>query len=221
MGYSIELKNISIKDYKEILENQNLLPSRRILQDNIEKNFQAINNGGISNLDELYKFLNKPQKLELFASNTGLSIEFLTILKREIGSLIQKPVPIADFPDLLPEIQNKFNENGIKTSKELYDFSNGFSDKKHVCDKIGVSENNIKELFSLCDLVRVNGVGAVFARILYIAGINGVEDLAEASAEDILQKVIEINKDNRYTKAKLGQKDMQFCIDFAKVITRV
>jgi hypothetical protein len=220
MGYSIELKNIRIKDYKEILRNQNLLPGRRILQDNIDENFQTICNFGINNLDELYKVLNKPQKLDSLAIQTGLSKEFLTILKREVGSFIQKPVWTADFPGLLPGIEKKLNENGIKTSKDLYDFSKGFSDIKLVCDKIGITESDAKELFSLCDLVRINGVGAVFARILYIAGLNKIEDLATADAGYILQKVYEINKDNQYTKAKLGQKDMQFCIDFAKIISR-
>ncbi|TYQ18145.1 UNVERIFIED_CONTAM: uncharacterized protein DUF4332 [Acetivibrio alkalicellulosi] len=221
MGYSIELKNISIKDYKEVLRSQNLLPGRRILQDNIDKNFEAICLYGIVNLDELYKSISKPQKLELIANKIGLSVNYLTILKREIGSFIQKPILISDFPEISSAVQVKLSEHSIKTSKDLYDLSQGFSDMRIVCENVGISENDINELFSLCDLVRINGVGAVFARILYISGLRRAKDFVTANADELLEKFLEVNKDNKYTKAKLGKRDMQFCIDFAKIMSRV
>lgn len=220
MGYSIELKNICLNDYMDILKNQNLLPGRKILLNNIDENFKAIYTFGISNLDELYKILCKPAKLEALVYKTGINKDYLIILKREVGSFIQKPVSICDFPGLSPIIFLQLNEHHIKTSKDLYDYSDGFSKKKQFCDITGISENIAKELFALCDLVRINGVGAVFAKILYISGINGVQDLANTDADYIFQKFLEINIDNTYTKAKLGKNDMQFCIDFAKILSK-
>ncbi|WP_010250690.1 hypothetical protein [Acetivibrio cellulolyticus] len=39
MGYSLDLKMISIDEYKEILKNQYLLPSRKILHQDFESSF--------------------------------------------------------------------------------------------------------------------------------------------------------------------------------------
>ena len=76
------------------------------------------------------------------------------------------------------------------------------------------------ELFCLCDLVRINGVGPVAARAFYEAGYSSTSDVAIADAEDMLEKVSAVNKVHRYYKAKLGIKDMQFCIDFALLLNK-
>jgi hypothetical protein len=220
MGYCIELKNISLAEYKEVLKNQNLLPGRRILQDNIDGKFEILFACGIKNLDELHKNMNTPQKLSAFSVKSGLSADYLTILKREIGSLIQKPVLIADFPGLPPDIKIKLSENGITKSNDLYELSNGFKDEKVVCNKTGISGSEVNELFCLCDLVRINGVGAVFARILLEAGYKNAGAVAGADAEEMLTRISGINDKKQYTKAKLGKKDMQFCIDFARIMLK-
>jgi hypothetical protein len=39
MGYTLDLECLSIQEYKELLKQQNLLPSRKILLNNIDDNF--------------------------------------------------------------------------------------------------------------------------------------------------------------------------------------
>lgn len=87
---------------------------------------------------------------------------------------------------------------GTKTSKDY--FENSCKDSE--------------ELYCLCDLVRINGVGAVAAKAFYDAGYKSVSDVADAEAGAMLEKVTDINKQKQYYKANLGLKDMQFCIDF-------
>ena len=76
------------------------------------------------------------------------------------------------------------------------------------------------ELFCLCDLARINGVGGVAARAFYEAGYRSVADVAATGAKDMLARVSAVNNEHGYYKAKLGEKDMQFCIDFARLIER-
>ena len=66
--------------------------------------------------------------------------------------------------------------------------------------------------------MRINGVGAVAARAFYEAGYKTISDIAKAPAEEMLAKVTAVNNAKQYYKAKLGVKDMQFCIDFAGLI---
>lgn len=204
MSYNLDLSNLLLEDYKELLNNQNLLPGRRMLWQNIDNNFEVIGQQGITNIAQLKKQLATPQKIAAFATDTGIAEDYLLMLRREIGSMEQKPVPIASFPALDVAIISDLHSRGIKNSKDYW--KSGFSDTG--------------ELFCLCDLVRINGVGAVAAKAFYEAGYRSVAEVACADAAAMLQRVSEVNDAKHYYKAKLGEKDMQFCIDFASLLIK-
>ncbi len=202
MKYNLDLECLSVQEYKALLKKQNLLPGRRVLWQNIDKNFALFENQDIETVAHLKKALSTPAKIQAFTDDTGIPENYLVILKREIGSLEQKPVPLASFPGINPSQIETLNEAGLKTSKDYFEHSKVISD----------------ELFFLCDLVRINGVGPVAAKAFYEAGYRSVSDVARADAAVILEKVSAVNKIRRYYKAKLGLKDMQFCIDFASLL---
>jgi hypothetical protein len=221
MGYSLDLSKISIESYKEILKNQYLLPSRKILQQNIDFSFDAIYSCHIKNLAELKNALSTTQKLNVFSEKSGLSKEYLTILRREIVSIEPKEVLIKEFPEVDEETINSLATTGIKSSKDYYEFYNSLNGKKEITQKISISEGKAQELFSLCDLVRINGVGAIAAKSFFDAGYKSVNDVAKTKAEEMLERVSKVNNIKQYYKAKLGTKDMQFCIDFASIIKSI
>jgi hypothetical protein len=204
MRYNLDLSAFSIHEYKELLKHQNLLPGRRILWQNIDHNFAIIQNQNITNLADLKKQLSSPQKLASFASITGISEEYLLLLKREIGSLEQKPVSLTSFPGLDSLLVSSLSSRGINTSKEYYD----------------CGQSNVVEIFCLCDLVRINGVGAVAAKTFYEAGYRSVVEVAGANAEAMLEKISKVNDTKGYYNARLGIKDIQFCIDFASLLIK-
>lgn len=139
MGYTIELKQISIQKYLEILRNQNLLPGRRILLEEPDEKFRRITGAGIGNVHELKNSLSTPQKLSAFSSKTAISENYLVILKREIGSLEQKPVPISEFPGVSGHISLKLSERSVKTSKDIYDICQADRNMEEVSRKTGIS----------------------------------------------------------------------------------
>lgn len=218
MAYSIDLKKISISTYKKILENQFLLPSRKILHDNIEDNFNIIMDCEVNNLFELKSTLSTTKKLNIFSEKSGLNKDYLTILRREIGSIEPKSVNITEFP----EVDNNFLlvllQNNIKTSKDYYEFYELNTDINEISIKFNIPPEKPQELFCLCDLVRINGVGAIAAKSFFEAGYKSVSEIANTKAEEMLVRVSEVNDIKKYYKSKLGTKDMQFCIDFAKII---
>ena len=77
----------------------------------------------------------------------------------------------------------------------------------------------MQELSSLCNLVRINGVGPAAARVLYEGGYTNIGEIAHAKANKLLERMIAANGNERYYKAKLGEKDMQFIIDAANIVT--
>lgn len=204
MAYNLDLAALSVPAYKELLKRQNLLPGRRMLMQDIDRNFEAIEKRSIATIAQLKKQLSAPQKLAAFSAATGIPGEYLVLLKREIGGLEQKPVPIASFPGMDDAVVADLTAKGLKTSKE--------------CFESGLS--GLDELSCLCDLVRINGVGPVAAKAFYEAGYRSVADVAGAEAAVMLERVSAVNAVKGYYKAKLGVTDMQFCIDFASLLIR-
>lgn len=204
MRYSLDLQQITVTDYELLLKNQNLLPGRRILLDEIESRFEAIRQMGVDTADRLKKELSTSQKLAAFVEKSGIPEEYLIILKRELGSLEQKPVTLSSFPDMDAALLKKLEERGVLNSKDYLENAEGTS----------------AELDALCDLVRINGVGAVAARAFYEAGYHSAVDVARAGAAEMLARVNAFNEQRKYYNAKLGVKDMQFCIDFAVLLEK-
>ena len=202
MNYNLDLERLSVQEYRELLKKQNLLPGRRLLWQNIEQNFALIEGQNIKTIAELRKRLSTSVKIAAFARASGISEDYLVVLKREIGSLEQKPIALASFPGINPSLIAQLNQAGLKTTKDYFEYRQAESD----------------ELFCLCNLVRINGVGSAAARTFYEAGYRSVADVARADAATMLEKVSAINERERYYNARLGQKDMQFCIDFAALL---
>jgi len=103
MGYFIDLKNITIDNYKNILESADLLPSRMILKKNIDDIFNIIKIQKIANVDELRRVLKNKNKLQDFSKNSRMQEDYLKILIREVNSYHQNPTKINDFPDNFPQ----------------------------------------------------------------------------------------------------------------------
>lgn len=204
MKYNLDLERLSVQEYKALLMQQNLLPGRRILWQDIDSNFALFESRNIKTVAQLKKSLSTPDKIAAFASESGISEDYLVILKREIGSLEQKPVLLSGFKGIDSSLLAKLAGDGIVTSKEFWEQNHHTSD----------------ELFCLCDLVRINGVGPIAARAFYEAGYQSASDVAEADAGDMLEKVSAVNEAKHYYKAKLGSKDMQFCIDYAMLLKK-
>ena len=218
MGYSIDLNQISSPRYMEILKKQNLLPGRKILLENLEENFHRMAATGIHNLAELKNNMSSAGRLSAFAVKTGIPENYLTILKRELGSLEQKPVPVIDFSGISANTVSILQNKRIRTSKEVYDFTVGPNNISIASREMGIEAGELQELSSLCDLVRINGVGAIAARTLYEGGYKSVTEIAYAKAAELLESMNAVNADKQYYKAKLGEKDMQFIIDAANII---
>ncbi len=218
MSYSIDLSKISLEKYKTILKNQYLLPSREILRNDIDKNLDVFMNAGIHDLKDLLKALSTPTKLSNFSSTYHLSENYLVILRREVKSYEPGVLPLSDFPGISERVIVALEGLNLKSSKHYYEYYLSVEDKSSFVESIDLTEAKALELFCLCDLVRINGVGAIAAKSFFDAGYRSVIDVANTDALTMLEKVSFVNDISHYYKSKLGVKDMQFCIDYAKLI---
>jgi hypothetical protein len=73
MGYYINLENMSIDEYKEILKVADLLPSRKVLKNDIDEKFDALKEQQIENVEELRRALSNKGKLQDISRQSGIS----------------------------------------------------------------------------------------------------------------------------------------------------
>ena len=217
-SFDLILENISLLVFKEVIKNNELLPGRKMLQENIDEYFDILKVAGIENLQQLDLALKNKKKLESFSGKYEIPLEYLTILRRELGSYFPKPVNLSDFPNLPAEVISVLAGQGIQNSK-IY-FEKGFSpeQRQKLAEDTGLDEAVLLELAYLCDLSRVGGVGPVFARMLYDCGIQKIEELHNLAAEEIKQKFDELNAREGYTAVSLGLKDIRYCQDKARFL---
>ena len=202
MPFQPDLSMLSLAAYRELLQHQNLLPSRRMLLEGLEEKFARLQSHGIHSVAELLRALSTPAKIESAAAAIGIPINYLKVLKREAGALQPKPIPLRDFPGLPPEQLASLEAEGIKTSKAY-------------CEAVREPDG---ELYALCNLARINGVGANAAKMLFDAGYRSPADVAAATAEAMLSQIAADNTSHKYYQGTLGLKDMQFCIDMANLL---
>lgn len=216
MGYYIDLEEISIDKYKEILKSADLLPGRMILKDNIDINFEIIKNQNVKNIDELLKILSNKKKLQDFSKQNNLNENYLTILNREIKSYRQKPNNIKDFPGITEDIALKLENIGVKNTFQLYDKILTSKSRLEISNKSGINENEVLKLAKLTDLSRIRWVNHTFAYVLYEAMYDTVEKVANAEYKELCESVKQLNEDRNIYKGHIGVHDMKLCVEAAK-----
>lgn len=218
LPYGVDLNKISIETYKDILKKQTLLPSRKSLQTDIDDIFKNIRRDGVHTLLDLKQALSTTGRMTSLSERLNIPMDYLTLLRREIGSFEPKSVRLAEFPEIPLDTLQAMRQHGLLTTKDFYDFCQENTDKSITSFKLALSMSEIEKLCCLSNLVRINGVGAIAARSFLEAGYKCVPSIAETTAEEMLARLTEVNNQKHYYKNPLGLKDMQYCIDYAKLI---
>jgi len=89
-------------------------------------------------------------------------------------------------------------------------------DRERIAIETHLSYDRILYLLQLSDLLRINGVGPAYARVLIKIGILGVRSYRETASEYILKKYQEINDKEKLINANLGIKDIEYCRRFCE-----
>lgn len=216
MGYYIDLKRISIDDYKEILKGADLIPSRTILKENADKNFAKIKGHDIRNLDELQKTLKNKKKLKSISEQFDIEELYLEKLRAEINGYIQKPNRIKDFSCINEDTKLKLEEVGLQNTVKLYDEVLTDEKRKTLSTKTGISYKEIMLLAKLTDLSRIRWVNHTFAYVLLEAGYDTTEKVAIADYLEMYDNIKQLNAERKIYNAHIGARDMKRVVDFAK-----
>jgi len=209
--YCIDLEQFSLEQFRRMLETKDVPPSRRILLEEMDERFAALASMGIENLAELRAALKSKAKRETFAQESGLFLDYLVILRREVNSYVSKPFNLAKIPGVNLEHVEKLAAVGVKHTKHLFERAMSPADRAALAEQAGVPGDALLELVKLSDLARIVGVGPVAVRLLYDVGVDTPETFLAHSVDDLLEKVRAV-KEGAYLTAK----DIEYCLETAR-----
>lgn len=215
MPYHIDLAKVSIDSYREKLKTAYLPPSRKMLTERLEERFDHFKNLGVTNVNELVSLLKKKNRVEELTKLECFKGDYLTILLRELNSMLPKPNRISEFKGIKKETIGKLESIGITNTLKLYPKILNPKVRNELSEATGIPNDQIIELAKLTDLSRIRWVGATFARMLYDLGIDSVERAAKANPETLHKQINDLNTKMNYFKGHIGLNDIRIFVQAA------
>jgi hypothetical protein len=220
--YHMNLKEFSLEQFKGILQTGHLLPSERILAEDIQHRFEIVASMGITDLQTLVETLSTKKKLETFAQKSGLPLDYLTVLRRRANTYTPRPVALDSFPGIAPEYLQCLAALGIKDTKQLFDRAWTIQGRAELAKIAAIPEPALLELVKLSDLARAPYVGGVFARLFYEAGADTLAKLAGSPPDTLCERLRAVNEQYHFTKAGIPSvSDMTASLEIYKLIPPV
>ncbi len=210
--YHIDLEKYSLQKFKSNLKSRDMIPSRVSLKDEVDERFKILEINGITNLKELTEVLKTKQKIELFSKETGLTIEYLTLLNREAKSYLPNPIRLDKFSGIPTKYVDRLDVVGIRNTRQLFNEAKGTNEREQLSQKTEIPIEIMNELVCLSDLARAYGIGPVFARMIYDVGIKSIKAFIEFTAEDFIR----IYEEKNQKKADFGVNEIQFSLELAR-----
>lgn len=115
----------------------------------------------------------------------------------------------------------KLKDAGVANTDDLLAQGATPKGRKDLADKTGISHTLILEWVNHVDLFRVKGVGEEYADLLEAAGVDTVPELAQRKAENLYQKLVEVNEAKKLVRQLPTQAAVAGWIDQAKQMPRV
>lgn len=218
MNVQLDTHKFSVDNLREIFKRKEMLPARGMLKEKIDERFDLLKSKGIITLFDLLETLKTKQKIEKFSKETGISEEYLTLLRREANSYVSVPVKLRDLPFENIEIIEKLESGNIEDSEDLITKGAKPAERELLAEKLKIPLNQLLELVQLSDLIRITGVGPVFARIIFDSGIHSVKEFMSASADSLWEKLSKTNQEKGLTKVKFSIKDINYCLELGKYL---
>ncbi len=114
----------------------------------------------------------------------------------------------------------KLKDQGIMTTDGLLSSGSTPTTRKQLAEKTEISEKLILEWVNIADLLRINGVGQDYSDLLKEAGVNTVVELGRRNANNLHEKLIEINEKKLLVKKMPSINQVSEWIEQAKNLPR-
>ena len=220
-SYGLDMESVSIERFQTMLENKDLLPSRRMLLDDIDGRFTALKAAGVKTMADLVSFLKTSKRVLQATESTGIPEEYLKVLRREVGGYQPKPLRLSEFKNLTMAQVAALQAAGIKTSFDLLRAGASKAGRADLIAQTGLSDALVLELVQTSDLCRIMGVGLLSAEVFLEASITSVGEILSQPPVSMLEKTAAVYAKRELGAAPITMNDILFCVDAARILPLV
>lgn len=114
----------------------------------------------------------------------------------------------------------KLKGAGVETTQALLEKGSTPAGRQEIAEMAGVSPKLVLEWVNHVDLFRVKGIGEEYADLLEEAGVDTVPELAQRNAENLYQKLQEVNREKKLVRRPPSQAEVSDWVAQAQGLPR-
>lgn len=115
----------------------------------------------------------------------------------------------------------KLKAVGVRSTEALLQAGAAPKGRKELAEKTGIAETLILEWVNHVDLFRIKGVAEEYADLLEEAGVDTVPELAQRKAENLFEKLVEINEAKKLVRRLPVLSQVVDWVEQAKKLPRI
>ncbi len=123
---------------------------------------------------------------------------------------------IIEIEGIGPVFAEKLGNAGVLTVEGLLEKGATRNGRKAIAESSGIDEGKVLNWVNKADLFRIKGIGPQFSELLEAAGVDTVKELRNRNAENLYQKLVEVQAEKKITRAVPALKQVVKFIDQAK-----
>lgn len=214
--YSADLMSIDLDTFEETILTIELLPSRRVLAEEISRVAPKLKKMGIEDLEGLRVLLRDKERYAELAAGLGVDAKYLTVLNREVNSYVSKPIPLSQLGIFDDAELDRLRRSRIRSTKDLYERCSPASARQEIATEHDVDAERLDHALEISDLVRINGVGPAFAHFLYGLGVRSPGDFNSSAPQEILERYRDSLGESAPPGPELRLEDLEYCRRFSR-----
>jgi len=128
---------------------------------------------------------------------------------------------IMDIEGVGPASAQKLGAAGIRSTQNLLEQGATPKGRSAIAEKSGLSQEQILKWVNHADLFRIKGVAGQYSDLLESAGVDTVPELANRKAENLRQKMVEVNQQKHLVRNLPSLNQVEAWVTQAKQLPRV
>ncbi len=123
---------------------------------------------------------------------------------------------IEDIEGIGPSTGAALRDAGIKTVDQLLDLCCDKRGRATLAEKTQIAETRILKWVNMADLFRISGIAGQYAELLEGAGVDTVKELRNRNAENLAEKMEEVNSEKKLVRRTPSVKVVASWVEQAK-----
>lgn len=123
---------------------------------------------------------------------------------------------VKEIEGIGPVFAEKLGNAGVVTVENLLEKGATRGGRKSIAEASGIDESKVLNWVNKADLFRIKGIGPQFSELLEAAGVDTVKELKNRNAENLFQKLVEVQAEKKITRAVPALKQVTNFIEQAK-----